>query len=521
MKKNQKTLDTSLPRPPIVVVLGHVDHGKTTLLDTIRKASVAAKEHGGITQHIGAYQIEVKSPASPAGRQKSPARNATQSVAGGKVKSEESQFITFIDTPGHEAFASMRSRGAKAADIAVLVIAGNDSVKPQTIESIEQIKQANIPCIVAVNKMDLPTANIDKVKQDLAKAGVQVEGFGGDVPILPISAKAGTGVKELLDMVILVMTFKGLTSEPSAPIEAVVIETHIDKGKGMVSSLIVQKGTLVPRTLLFEGQKSIGNVRAMFDEFGKIVPSAGPGKPVEVLGFTSLPHIGSLVTDRAVTREEKPKEVVSADVENVPDELPDFLRPVSDEKSLAVILKVDTAGSLEAVTASLSKRVVIVHAGIGDITEADILLAKSSKAIILGLHVVCKPNVQLLAQTEKVIFRTYTIIYELLDELAEVILGLKEVKFEERELGRGQIIAEFPFEDSRIAGTKVLSGRLARGDTVRVVRDETDILRVKIKSIRQGKEDTTRVGIGVECGVVFDKTVDFILGDAIIAVTTG
>ena len=246
MKKNQKTLDTSLPRPPIVVVLGHVDHGKTTLLDTIRKASVAAKEHGGITQHIGAYQIE--------------------------VKSEESQFITFIDTPGHEAFASMRSRGAKAADIAVLVIAGNDSVKPQTIESIEQIKQANIPFIVAVNKMDLPTANIDKVKQDLAKAGVQVEGFGGDVPILPISAKAGTGVKELLDMVILVMTFKGLTSEPNAPVEAVVIETHIDKGKGMVASLVVQKGTLVSRTLLFEGQKSIGNVRAMFDEFGKIVP---------------------------------------------------------------------------------------------------------------------------------------------------------------------------------------------------------------------------------------------------------
>ena len=204
--------------------------------------------------------------------QKSPARNATQSVAGGKVKSEESQFITFIDTPGHEAFASMRSRGAKAADIAVLVIAGNDSVKPQTIESIEQIKQANIPFIVAVNKMDLPTANIDKVKQDLAKAGVQVEGFGGDVPILPISAKAGTGVKELLDMVILVMTFKGLTSEPNAPVEAVVIETHIDKGKGMVASLVVQKGTLVSRTLLFEGQKSIGNVRAMFDEFGKIVP---------------------------------------------------------------------------------------------------------------------------------------------------------------------------------------------------------------------------------------------------------
>lgn len=497
MKKVQKTSDTSLPRPPVIVVLGHVDHGKTTLLDTIRKTSVAAKEHGGITQHIGAYQTSFK------------------------TQNSELKTITFIDTPGHEAFANMRSRGAKAADIAVLVVAANDSVKPQTIESIEQIKQAQIPFIVAVNKIDLPTANMDKVKQDLAKTGVQVEGFGGDVPVVPISAKAGTGVQNLLDMIILVMSLKGLTSEPQSPVEAMVIETHIDKGKGMVGSLIVQKGTLVPRSLLFEGQTAIGNVRAMFDEYGKNVVSAGPGKPVEVLGFTRLPQIGSLVRDQGVAHEEKSKEIVPTDTDNTVEELPDFLKPISEEKSLAIILKADTAGSLEAVKASLGKRVIVVHAGIGDITEADILLAKSSKSIVLGLHVVCKPNVQLLAQTEKVIYRTYTIIYKLLDELKEVILGLKEVKFEERELGRGQIIAEFPFEDSRIAGTKVLSGRLARGDTVRILRDETEISRVKIKSIRQGKEDTTRVGAGIECGVLFDKEVDFMLGDAIIAITTG
>ncbi len=484
-------------RPPIVAVLGHVDHGKTTLLDTIRKTHVAAGEHGGITQAIGAYQVQVKG-----------------------------RFITFIDTPGHEAFANMRSRGAAVADIAILVVAADDSVKPQTIESIEEIKKAGISMIVAINKVDLPAANVDRVKGDLAKHGVQVEGFGGDVPFVLVSGKQGTGINELLDFILLVSDMKGLSGDPQFPVEAVVIETRMDKGIGMVASLIVRVGTLKTGMPLYDGLRQTGNVRAMKDELGAPVALATPGKPVEVLGFTSFPAVGMTLTDVPKTPS-LPEAVLESSQPIAVGELPDFLKPIDAEadRKISIVLKADTAGSLEAILASLPKKVDVVQSSVGDIEGADILFAKSSKAVVIGFGVACKATVAKLAQTEKVMFRTYNIIYELLGELEEVVAGLKVVIGKERELGRGIIIAEFPFSGLRVAGTKVASGRLARGDSVKIVRQEKngeiEIGRVKIKSVRRGRENITKAEVGVECGVLFDEQLDFTIGDAIIAVTIG
>lgn len=498
---------TSTPssfRPPIVAVLGHVDHGKTSLLDFIRKTNVASREHGGITQHIGAYQIKVKG------------QSASWRIKGKSEEKEEEHAITFIDTPGHEAFAKMRSRGASVADIAILVVAADDSVKPQTVESIGQIKEAKIPLIVAVNKMDLPAANIDKVKQDLAKHGVQVEQFGGDVPIVPVSAKTGAGVPELLDMILLVAQMHELGGDPSAPLAAFVIETRVDKGKGMVATVIPKVGTIRRGTELFSGNEGIGKVRAMFDEYGQGVGEGYPSKPVEVIGFTKLPSVGVIITD-IPTAVVVP---VAVSAKPIGDNLPDFLKPLGEIKqSLLIVLKADTAGSLEAIEASLDPQVTVVSRGIGDITDADILLAKSSRAFVVGFQVKIGASVTKLAETEKVVFRTYTIIYELLDELSEVVAGMSEVLTKERELGVGQIIAEFPFDGARIAGTKVTSGRLARGDMVKILRGETEVGRAKIKSLRRGKQDVTKAETGTECGVLFDKKLDFTQNDGIIAFT--
>ncbi|MBI2405338.1 translation initiation factor IF-2 [Candidatus Gottesmanbacteria bacterium] len=486
-------------RPPIVAVLGHVNHGKTSLLDFIRKTHVAAGEHGGITQSIGAYQISL---ASDTGNQ--------------DIKTD--QKITFIDTPGHEAFAKMRSRGANVADIAILVVAADDSVKPQTKESIDEIHAADIPMIVAVTKIDLPTAHINKVKQDLAKVGVQVEGFGGDVPMVPVSAKTGKGVSDLLDVILLVAEMKGLRGDAEAPLEAVVIETKLDRGKGMVASVVVKQGSVTVGMPLFEGATQVAKVRALFDEYGKRIAVALPGKPAEVLGFTRLPLVGAIVRSKAFLTPVAASATVQKSAV-----LPDFLKPIeeAEKKKLTVIIKADTAGSLEAILHALDERVTIVGSGIGDITEADVLLAKPSNAFIVGFNVKARPAVEKLAQTEKVVYRTYAIIYELLSELEEVMLGTGEVITKERELGVGQIIAEFPYEKTRIAGTKILSGRLARGDSVKVLRGDTEIARAKIKSIRRGREEVTRTDGNMECGVLFDRIVDFTLQDAIIAMSVG
>lgn len=494
MTKGHQSGTTSFVRPPVVAVLGHVDHGKTTLLDAIRKTNVAQGEHGGITQHIGAYQVAYHT-------------------------KESTRLITFIDTPGHEAFSKIRSRGASVADIAILVVAANDSVKPQTVESIRQITAAGIPMIVAINKIDLPGVIVDKVKADLAKAGVQVEGFGGDVPFVLVSATKGTGIRELLELVLLVADMKGLAGDPQGPKSAVVIEARVDKFKGTVATVLVKSGTLTVGTALYEGSKPIGKIRAMTDEQGERVTEAPPGKPVEVLGFTVLPSIGIEVGDAP-----KPIAAASAVGPKKETSVADFLAAMTaaDKKRLKLLVKADTSGSLEAVLEALPRADIdIVRAGLGEITEADILEARATGAVVIGFNVKPGSGVERLAIQEKVVFRTYTIIYELLEEMEDVVAGMEDLLKRERELGRGVIIAEFPYEKDRIAGTKVASGRLAKGDMVRVMRGEVEVGKARIKSIRQGKNDVTRVEVGGECGVLLDKKVDFMLQDGIIAFTTG
>ncbi len=482
MVKNQAKAHIASTRPPIVAVLGHVDHGKTSLLDFIRKTQVAAGEHGGITQHIGAYQIPG---------------------------------ITFIDTPGHEAFAKMRARGATVSDIAILVVAADDSVMPQTKESIRMIKDANVPMIVVINKIDKESANSNKVKQDLARVEVQVEGFGGQIPCVEVSAKTGVGIKELLEMIRLVADMKELHSEPAAPLEATVIETKVDKGKGLVATVIVKKGTLRLGLTLFDKDKQVAKVRAMFDENGKTVQEAGPSKPVEALGFTSLPPVGSILT--------QDQQVVSTGVqknaEQSPASMEDFLQKMQEKKKLAVIIKADTYGSLEAILEAIEDDVDVVSSYVGDVTDADILLAKSTGAFVIGFNVRLKPDIEKLAAIEGVVCRIYSIIYEMLDELHDVIEGAMEVISKERELGQGKVLAEFPFDGNRIAGIKVLTGRIARGDQVKIVRKDKEVNRAKIKSLRHGKQEETRMDVGSECGILFDRTVDFALGDDIIAFT--
>ena len=399
-------------------------------------------------------------------------------------------------------------------------MAADDSVKPQTIESIEQIKAAGIPMVVAINKIDMPGALVDKVKSDLAKVGVQVEGFGGDVPFVPISAKKGTGVDQLLDLLFLVADMAELSGDAKGSVSAVVIEAKVDKFRGTVATLLIKNGTLTGGQPLYEGQQLLGRVRAMFDEKGEKVPEATPGKPVEVLGFSVLPSVGAELT--AVPKVISVATVKKADVRDT--NIADFLAAMTaaDKKRLKILLKVDTAGSLEAVREALPKDDIdIVRFGLGDITEADILEAKATGAIVVGFNVKAGNTIEKLARVEKVIYRTYSIIYELLEEMDDVVDGMEELLSAERELGRGMIIAEFPYNKDRIAGTKVLSGRLAKGDTVRLMRGEEEIARMRIKSLRQGKNDVTKVEAGTECGVFFDKKVDFTLQDVIIAFTTG
>ncbi len=509
-----------LGRPPIVAVLGHVDHGKTTLLDTIRKTNIASREPGGITQAIGAYQILIQNSKFKIQNEKQKKPTLDTGNQAIKVDQDNGRLITFIDTPGHEAFAKMRSRGASVSDIAILVVATDDSVKPQTKESIEQIHAAGIPMIVAANKIDVPTANVDRVKQDLAKVGVLVEGLGGDVPVVPISAKTGKGIPELLEMISLVAALKGLPSDLDKPFSGIVIETRVDKGKGMIATVIVKTGTLGVGTPLFNGMDMAGNVRAMVDEHGSQVTKAPPSKPVEVLGFGTLPAVGSLLRSSPQAAEPQPQRRGPRGAGH--DGLPDFLKPLSKEREeLRLVVKADTAGSLEAVTTSLGNQIKIVGSGIGDVTQADVLLAKSTRAIIVGFRVAIKPDVEKFAQSEKVTYRTYAIIYELLEQIEEVVAGFSDVLVAERELGRGIIIAEFPYEKHRVAGTKVASGRLARGDMVKIMRGEQEIARTRIKSMRYGKDDITKAEQGMECGLLFDKQVDFVLQDGIIAVVVG
>ncbi|MBI2019822.1 GTP-binding protein [Candidatus Daviesbacteria bacterium] len=470
-------------RPPIITILGHVDHGKTTLLDYIRKTSVAAKEHGGITQHIGAYQI-----------------------------THNSKPITFIDTPGHAAFEKMRSRGAKVADIAILVVAADDGVMPQTSEAIKHIQEAKVPLVVAVNKIDLPGINIkvqmEKIKKQLSDRDVKLEEYGGDTPLVPISAKTGEGVDKLLETIELVAELHELKADPQAQVAGVVIEAMLDKFKGPVATILVRNGTLNKGDQIMLGGIK-GKIRGMFDFNMKAITEAGPSTPVEILGLEAVPSVGAKLG-------EEPKEMEKAQVQSLVDKLKQ-----GENKTLKLVIKADKQGSLEAIQAGLEKhnderRVVeFKFLGTGDIVEDNVKLASSTGSIVIGFNIKVLPAAQKLADTDHVLIRTYLIIYELLEEMEEVIEGLIKVGQVEEVLGKAKIIAEFPHGKERIAGSRIVEGSIAKGQRIRVVREDTIIGETKLKSLRKVKEEVNKVEKGNDCGMLFEPQLDFQIGDTV------
>ena len=471
-------------RPPIVTILGHVDHGKTTLLDFIRKSSVATKEHGGITQHIGAYQV-----------------------------SHSGKLITFIDTPGHAAFEKMRSRGAKVADMAVLVVAIDDGIMPQTVEAIKHIQEAKVPLIVAVNKIDLAgtdkNVQLAKIKKQLSDKQVNVEEYGGDVPVLPISAKTGEGVDKLLEMILLVAEMHETKGDPALPSAGVIIESSLDKFKGPIATILVRNGTLKKGDQITVGGVN-SKVRGMFDFSGKPVDSGGPSTPVEVLGLETVPVVGAVLGELAEVKE---AEVVQSLVERLKQ---------GDTKTLKVIIKADKQGSLEAIQTSLEKfnteRKIVdyIFTGTGDIGEENIKLAASVGAIVIGFNVKVAPTAQKLAENEHVLIRTYNIIYELLEDVEEVVKTLVEVGQLEEVLGKANIIAEFPHGKSeKIAGCRMTEGIIAKGQKIRVVREGQNIGETRLKSLKKVKEEVNKVEKGNDCGMLFDPSLDFQIGDVV------
>ncbi|MBI2017539.1 GTP-binding protein [Candidatus Daviesbacteria bacterium] len=477
---------SQVTRPPIVTILGHVDHGKTTLLDFIRKSSVATKEHGGITQHIGAYQV-----------------------------THDGKLITFIDTPGHAAFEKMRSRGAKVADIAVLVVAVDDGIMPQTDEAIKHIKEAKVPLIVAINKVDLAGVNVkvqlEKIKKQLSDREILAEEYGGDVPLVPLSAKTGEGVDKLLEMVTLVAELNEIKADPQAPVAGVVIEATLDKFKGPIATILIRNGTLKKGDQIQLGGIK-GKIRGMFDFNSKAVDQAGPSTPVEILGLEAVPLVGAKLG-------EEPGDVSSIkyQVSSMVDKLKQ-----GDSKTLKVIIKADKQGSLEAIQASLEKfneeRKVVdfIFSGIGDIGEDNIRLASSVGAIVVGFNVKVTTSAQKIAENDHILIRTYNIIYELIEEIEDVVQTLLEVGQLEEVIGKANIIAQFPHgKTEKIAGCRVIEGELAKGHKLRILRDGVKIGETKLKSLKKVKEEVNKAEKGNDCGMLFDPPVDFTVNDVV------
>lgn len=489
-KSNQKQKKSEL-HIPVVTIMGHVDHGKTSLLDYIRSTNVAGKEFGGITQHIGAYQAE--------------------------VKGKEVRKITFIDTPGHQAFSQMRSRGAAVADIAVLVVAANDGVMPQTIESLEIIKQAKLPFIVVVNKIDLPDFNLDRIKKQLTKNGVNLEEYGGDTPLVPLSAKTGKGVDKLLEMILLVYDLYG-NKEENPHFLGVVIESMLSRNRGAVATVIVRSGSVkIGDIVALENQQF--KLRALIDWVGKNLESANAGTPVEILGWQTVPQVGAALyksDERTLTTVSQSVSQTGNNIMGHNNSLPDIS---SEGKNIKFILKSDTAGTLEAILASLksNNNIQIVQQGTGAITESDVLFAKTTKSIIIGFNVKVPDNVSKLAMAEKVIIKTYHIIYELIDEITEVVDAALRGDLVNI-LGTAKVQALFPIKEQLIAGIKVLEGRISRGDQVKIVRGEQELGRARIKSLKHGKEDINTASEGTEAGVLLSQNISLLTGDSIISI---
>jgi len=462
-------------KPPVVVVMGHVDHGKTSLLDYIRKTKLASKEYGEITQSIGAYQIQYKG-----------------------------EKITFIDTPGHEAFNKMRVRGASIADLVILVVAANDGVMQQTKESLRIIKESNVPFIVALNKIDLPDASPDKVKGQLAENEVFVEGYGGNTVVVPVSAKTGEGIDRLLEMVILMTDMSELKADPEADLEAVVIESRMDKNCGPIANLIIKNGTL-RRGDEIETEGIVAKIKMLKNELGEGIEEAFPSDPVQIMGFSSTLKAGSLIGKLGKSINEEDKKTVS-------------LAPqAASEAKLKIILKGDVAGSLEAVLGCLSSDVQVILSGVGEVSDSDVLLAKNVGADIYGFNIGFSSGVKKLAETEKVKIKTYRIIYELFADIEKRILKILEPTINRKVLGKAEILAIFEMKGEKIAGCRVLEGKINRGWLISVQRNGQIVADTRISSMKNQKQDINEASINEEFGTTFKDKVDFQKGDMVLS----
>ncbi|MFA5928449.1 MAG: translation initiation factor IF-2 [Candidatus Margulisiibacteriota bacterium] len=496
--EDEKDIKKLKPRPAIVTIMGHVDHGKTKLLDTIRSTNVMGGEAGGITQHIGAYQVK-----------------------------KQGKFITFIDTPGHEAFTTLRARGAQVTDIAIIVVAADDGIMPQTIEAIDHAKAAKVPIIVAVNKIDKPDANPEKVKQQLVEYDLTAEDWGGKTIVVPVSAKAGTGIDQLLEMILLVAEIQELKANPDKPANGIVIETHLSTSRGPVATVLIKGGTLRKGDPFVIG-KTHGRIRAMFNDLGQSVDEAPPAYPVEILGINEAPMSGDILQ---VVESEKAAKLISdkrkleekQDKFRKPISLEDFSKEVKEKKAntdLNVILKADVRGSLEALISSLQKTKVkdigvqVLHQATGIVNESDVMLAVASKAIILAFSVGVNPEAQKLAEKEKISIREYAIIYKLIDDVQDALEGMMEPEFEEVELGRAEVRSLFKSSKAgTIAGCFVLDGKLVRGGILNILRKDKVIFTGKLDNLKRFKDDAKEVQKGFECGLSVDGFNDIKEGD--------
>jgi len=479
-----------ITRPPVVTIMGHVDHGKTSLLDTIRKANVTATEAGGITQHIGAYQVEL-----------------------------DGRKITFLDTPGHEAFTSMRARGAQATDVAVLVVAADDGVMPQTKEAINHARAANVPIVVAINKIDRPEAQPDRVKRELMEVGLVSEEWGGDAVMVEVSAKKQIGINDLLEMILLVADMRELKANPSRRALGVVIEAKVDKGRGPVATVLIQKGTLHVGDIFLAGE-TFGRVRAMVNYKGATINEAPPSTPVEVLGLNDVPDAGDIF--QVVSDEREARQVAEKRADHRKNQLAQQTKKVSlddlfkqiqegNVKDLNIVVKADVQGSAEAVKQSLEKlstsevRVNVIHCGVGTVTESDIMLASASNAIIIGFNV--RPDAKALksAEAEDVDVRLYRIIYEAIEDVKKAMVGLLDPEFKEVTYGRAEVRNTFRVPKAGVvAGSYVTDGKIPRNAQIRVVRDGVIVHEGKILSLRRFKDDVKEVLTGFECGIGID-----------------
>ncbi|HWP57673.1 MAG TPA: translation initiation factor IF-2, partial [Candidatus Acidoferrales bacterium] len=490
-----------VPRPPVVTIMGHVDHGKTSLLDAIRSTNVTAQEHGGITQHIGAYHVQV-----------------------------DGRSVTFLDTPGHEAFTAMRARGAKVTDIVVLVVAADDGVMPQTIEAINHARAADVPIIVAVNKIDLPGANVERIKKELSQYGLAPEEWGGSTIYVPVSAKTKEGIPQLIEMLLLQADLLDLKANPNKLARGTIVEAKLDRGRGPVATVLVQEGTLRVGDPIVCGPH-YGRVRAMIDDRGRKVEEARPSLPVELLGLQGVPQAGDsfvALTDEAKARQiaeyRSKKQRETELVKSAKVSLEDLYEQIKagDVKELRVVIKADVHGSVEAVCDALNRlstsdvKLRVIHSSVGGITESDILLAAASNAVVIGFNVRPEAKANALAAQEGVDVRLYTIIYDLLADVRAAMEGLLEPTFREQMHGRAQVRQVFQIRgQGNVAGCYVQEGKILRSSLVRLLRDQVVVYEGKLASLRRFKDDVREVAAGFECGLALDAFQDIKVGDII------